>query len=173
MSFALIALDGVLIAAYQTDDAGFPGARTPGRPVWEGLGKGTERLRLQQDVARAATGSVVSSRVTFGGGKRGTTAAVQLTPLRDAAGAVRFILASIAAGTTVEEPGPLGGGDLASRLVHRVNNSVNGVKAALAVLRNAVPPAAQDLRLLRLVDEELDRLAAVAREVADAHDLGN
>ena len=168
MSVALIALDGVLIAAYQTGDTGFPGARTPGRPVWEGLGKGTERLRLQEDITRAATGSVVSSRVTFGGGRRTTTAAVQLTPLRDATGAVRFILWSIA-----DEPQPLAAGDLASRLVHRVNNSVNGVKAALAVLRNAVPPAAQDLRLLHLVDEELDRLAAVAREVADAHDLGN
>jgi hypothetical protein len=81
---------------------------------------------------------------------------------------VRFILVSAGDGGSGASPVPQLSDDLAARLVHRINNSVNGVKAALAVLRQAAPPDAQDDRLLQLLDRELDRLADVAREVAAA-----
>jgi len=177
VSVALISLDGILIAAHETGGAGFHGAEAVGRPVWEALWctrKRTERLRLQEDVVRAAKGSAVSTRVTLPVSARGTATTVELhlTPLRDATGAVRFILGLVADSVTVVQPGLLLPDDLTSRLVHRINNSVNGVKAALAVLRHAVPADAQDVRLLHLVDMELDLLADVAREVSDTHGRG-
>ncbi len=172
MSVVLIALDGVVLAAHGPGGAGSSGVEAVGHPVWETLSPAherAERLRLRDDVVRAAKGATVSTQVSLPAGTRGVaaTVVVHLTPLRDTAGAVRFVLGSIADVGTAAPSVPALSADLTSRLVHRINNSVNGVKAALAVLRQAVPADAQDVRLLHLVDKELDLLAGVALEVAD------
>jgi hypothetical protein len=53
------------------------------------------------------------------------------------------------------------------RLVHQANNCVNGVKTALAVLRDAVAEGSEDERLLDLMDRDLDRLAELVRQLYD------
>jgi hypothetical protein len=172
VSVVLLAPDGIIIAAHGTGGAGSPGAEAVGHPIWEALWPAPrrgERARLQGDVGRAAGGATVDTRVPAPAGAPNVAATmiVRLAPLRDATGGVRFILGSIADPGTSTSPAPPLPDALASRLVHRINNSVNGVKAALAVLRQAVPADAQDVRLLQLVDRELDLLAGVALEVAE------
>jgi hypothetical protein len=169
VTVALISLDGVVLAAHETGGATSLGAGAVGRPVWAAFSPAptqADQLRLREDIDRAAKGATVRARI----GAHGAAGAVEvhLAPLRDATGAVRFILGSTSDGGSGGSPVPRLSDDLAARLVHRINNSVNGVKAALAVLRQAVPPDAQDDQLLQLLDRELDRLADVAREVAGA-----
>jgi hypothetical protein len=169
VTVALISLDGVVLAAHETGGAASLGAGAVGRPVWAAFSsapKQADQLRLREDIDRAAKGAAVRAQI----GTHGAAGAldVHLAPLQDATGTVRFILVSAGDGGSGASPVPQLSDDLAARLVHRINNSVNGVKAALAVLRQAVPPDAQDDRLLQLLDRELDRLADVAREVAAA-----
>lgn len=160
---ALISADGVLLAESRAPgrDARTPG--TVGLPVWQGLWpvEGERRREeLAAGIARAAGGQSV--RVPLP-----PHAEIRLTPLYRG-GEVHCVLgeefARPAERTEAGAPSAAGPDDLsmspgaAGALAHEINNRVGGIKNAVLLLRDVVPPDSEYFEYLALIEQELDRM---------------
>ncbi|MFN8543489.1 MAG: PAS domain-containing protein [Candidatus Binatia bacterium] len=146
-----------------------PGCETwEGRPLWElpcwSTGE-TAPAQIRRDLQAAAAGQRVRRSK---GGRDDTGRPVTITttyaPLRDASGAIRFVLAEA---MLHPAPTPASGRDDRPETptpLHEANNALGSLKNALVLLRATIGPDHPTTRYVDVAERQTERLVAALRE---------
>ncbi len=153
---ALIDPAGVLLAAGVATAGEPPPPRDAiGKTLWDVVvasGDWDARRDLEEKVAQAARGEVVRCELPAPAGAGHAGLHLRLTPLGAHGTAVRFVLVQVE--REIHSPAAVVG-----QAAHDINNRLGAIKNACVLMRDAVRPGSEAATDLRLIDEEIDRIA--------------
>jgi hypothetical protein len=160
---ALIDSAGVVLATAAAPTGERVRARDAvGRRLWDLLiasGDPSSRRFLEEKIAQAARGEAVRCRVPAPAGP-GAGHDLALTPLDTRDPAVRFVL--VHTGRDLD-----GVAALVGQLTHEINNRLGIMRSACALVHDAVRPGSQAAQDLRVIDAEIDRIAAAMADLCE------